>query len=90
MGWVRSAVARPPSTVIDTDRGHGGLPRQSEPSRPSVCWSPLTHVEPVDALGAATKLVEAAGLAFALRLLHTPAGGARRYPRYEKELVYEQ
>jgi hypothetical protein len=40
--------------------------------------------------GAATKLVEAAGLAFALRLLHTPAGGARRYPRYEKELVYEQ
>jgi hypothetical protein len=55
-----------------------------------VALPPLTHTEPVDALGAATKLVEAAGLLLALRLLHTPAGSARRSPRYEKELAHEQ
>lgn len=41
---------------------------------------PLTHAEPLDALGAATKLIEAAGLVLALRLLQTPAGGERRLP----------
>jgi hypothetical protein len=51
---------------------------------------PSTHAEPIDAVGAATKLVEAAGLLLALRLLHTPAGSARRSPRYEKELAHEQ
>jgi hypothetical protein len=33
--------------------------------------------EPVDAVGAITKLVEAAGIVPALRLLHTPAGRAK-------------
>jgi hypothetical protein len=55
-----------------------------------VALPPLTHAEPVHALGAATKLVEAAGLVLALRLLHTPVGSARRSPRYEKELAHEQ
>jgi hypothetical protein len=41
---------------------------------------PLTHPEPVDAVGAITKLVEAAGLVLALRLLHTPAGRAKALP----------
>lgn len=45
-------------------------------SRLTVLW-PLGHAERVDALGAATKLFEAAGLLLALRLLRTPAGSAR-------------
>jgi hypothetical protein len=45
-----------------------------------VALPPLTHAEPADALGAATKLVEAAGLVLALRLLHTPAGRATALP----------
>jgi hypothetical protein len=40
----------------------------------------LTHAEPVDPLGALTKLIEAAGLVLALRLVQTPAGGERRLP----------
>jgi hypothetical protein len=45
-----------------------------------VVLPPLTHAEPVDAVGAITKLVEAAGLVLALRLLHTPAGRAKALP----------
>jgi hypothetical protein len=45
-----------------------------------VVLPPLTHPEPVDAVGAITKLVEAAGLVLALRLLHTPAGRAKALP----------
>jgi hypothetical protein len=45
-----------------------------------VALSPLTHPEPVDAVGAITKLVEAAGLVLALRLLHTPAGRVKALP----------
>ena len=41
-----------------------------------VALPPLTHSEPVDLLGVATKLIEAAGLVLALRLLGTRAGGA--------------
>lgn len=41
---------------------------------------PLTHAEPVDALGLVTKLTGAAGLVLALRLVRTPAGGDRRLP----------
>ena len=38
-----------------------------------VVW-PLTHVEPVDAVGVITKLLEAAGLMLALSLLRVPSG----------------
>ncbi|HZB05478.1 MAG TPA: hypothetical protein VE449_02725 [Thermoleophilaceae bacterium] len=41
-----------------------------------VALPPLTHSEPVDVLGVATKLIEAGGLVLALRLLGTRAGGA--------------
>jgi hypothetical protein len=41
-----------------------------------VALAPLTHPEPVDPLGVATKLIEAGGLVLALRLLGTRAGGA--------------
>jgi hypothetical protein len=51
---------------------------------------PLTHREPVDALGAATKLVEATGLVLALRLFGTPADRAPARPPYQKELAHEQ
>jgi len=40
-----------------------------------VALPPVPHAEPVDLLGAATKLIEAGGLALALRLLGTRAGG---------------
>ena len=40
-----------------------------------VALPPLTHSEPVDLLGVATKLIEAGGLVLALRLLGTRAGG---------------
>jgi hypothetical protein len=49
------------------------------PRRP-VVLPPLTRPEPVGAVGAVTKLVEAAGLLLALRLLHTPAGRAKALP----------
>ena len=55
-----------------------------------VTLPPLTHAEPVDALGAATKLVEAAGLMLALRLLHTQRATRARCPRHTKELAHEQ
>jgi hypothetical protein len=45
-----------------------------------VVLPPLTHPESVDAVGAITKLVEAAGLVLALRLLHTPAGRVKALP----------
>jgi hypothetical protein len=45
-----------------------------------VVLPPLTHAEPVDAVGADTKLVEAAGLVLALRLLHTPVGRVKALP----------
>ena len=45
-----------------------------------VALPPLAHTEAVDALGTATKLVEAAGLVLALRLFHTPAGHATVLP----------
>ena len=41
-----------------------------------VALPPVPHVEPVDLLGVATKLIEAGGLVLALRLLGTRAGGA--------------
>ena len=41
-----------------------------------VALPPVPHAEPVDLLGAATKLIEAGGLVLALRLLGTRAGGA--------------
>jgi hypothetical protein len=48
-------------------------------SRIAVVW-PLDHAEPVDALGAVTKLLEAVGLVLALRLLRIHAGSARELP----------
>ena len=44
-----------------------------------VALPPLTHAEPVDAIGAITKLIEAVGLVLALRLC-TPAGPATTGP----------
>jgi len=41
-----------------------------------VALPPVPHAEPVDLLGAATKLIETGGLVLALRLLGTRAGGA--------------
>jgi hypothetical protein len=48
-------------------------------SRLTVVW-PLEHAEPVDALGALTKLLEAAGLVLALRLLRVHAGSTQDLP----------
>jgi hypothetical protein len=50
---------------------------------------PLTHAEPVDALGVITKLIEAAGLALALRLWQTHAGRTRQPPALREELAHE-
>ena len=41
-----------------------------------VALPPVPHAEPVDLVGAGTKLIEAGGLVLALRLLGTRAGGA--------------
>jgi hypothetical protein len=54
-----------------------------------VALSPITHVEPVDGLGAGTKLIEAAGMVLALRLWQTPTGSRRGRPLYEKEPLHE-
>ena len=51
----------------------GGLLAAYAVSRVATLW-PLAHPEPIDGLGAATKLFEAAGLLLALRLLQGPAG----------------
>jgi hypothetical protein len=51
----------------------GGLLTLYAASRVVVVW-PLAHVEPIDAVGAITKLVEAAGLTLALSLLWVPSG----------------
>jgi hypothetical protein len=48
-------------------------------SRFVALW-PLAHPEPVDELGALTKLLEAAGLVLALGLLRVHAGTARELP----------
>ena len=48
-------------------------------SRVVAVW-PLEHSEPVDPVGALTKLFEAAGLVLALRLMQTPTGSVRRLP----------
>jgi hypothetical protein len=49
-----------------------------------IAVAPLTHAEPVDALGLVTKLIEAAGLVLALSLVRTPAGGDRRLPAQQE------
>jgi hypothetical protein len=46
-------------------------------TRVAVLW-PFDHAEPVDVLGALTKLLEAAGLVLAVRLLHAQAGSHTR------------
>jgi hypothetical protein len=43
-------------------------------SRVTTVW-PLSHAEPVDAVGLATKTFEAAGVLLALHLLHKPRAG---------------
>jgi hypothetical protein len=48
-------------------------------SRLVAVW-PLDHAERIDAIGALTKLLEAAGLLLALRLLQDPAGSTRELP----------
>jgi hypothetical protein len=45
-----------------------------------VAVPPISHVEAVDAIGVATKLLETAGLVLALRLLRVPAGMAKGLP----------
>jgi hypothetical protein len=51
-------------------------------SRLTTLW-PLAHPEPVDSLGALTKLVEAAGLLLALRLLQKPRAAQELPARHE-------
>ena len=51
----------------------GGLLALYAASRMVVVW-PLAHVEPIDAVGVITKLLEAAGLMLALSLLRVPSG----------------
>ena len=51
----------------------GGLLGLYAASRMVVIW-PLAHVEPIDAVGVITKLLEAAGLMLALSLLRIPSG----------------
>jgi hypothetical protein len=51
----------------------GGLLALYAASRLVVVW-PLAHVEPIDAVGAITKLLEAAGLMLALSLLRVLSG----------------
>jgi hypothetical protein len=65
---------------------HAALAPPTPPRLPPLgdvrtALAPITHAEPVDPLGAATKLVEAAGLVLALRLSHTPVGSARALPK---------
>jgi hypothetical protein len=48
-------------------------------SRLVVVW-PLEHAEPVDAIGVITKLLETAGLVFALGLLQAARGSERTLP----------
>src|ERR671910_1611758 len=48
-----------------------------------VALPPLTHSEPVDVLGVATKLIEAGGQVLAPRSLGTPPGGAPPPPLHE-------
>jgi hypothetical protein len=55
-------------------------------TRVTVVW-PFEHAEPVDPLGALTKLLEAAGLLLALGLLRTQADRPTRVPARPKELV---
>jgi hypothetical protein len=54
-----------------------------------VALPPITPVEPVDALGAGTKLIEAAGMVLALRLWPTPTGSRRGRPFFRKESLHE-
>ena len=51
-------------------------------TRVAAVW-PLAHAEPVDAIGAVTKLVEVAGLVLAVRLAKAQAGGSRLSARHE-------
>ena len=48
-------------------------------SRLVVVW-PFEHAEPVDAIGVITKLLEAAGLVLALRLLQAAGGSEPTLP----------
>ena len=52
-----------------------------------VVLPPLTHPEPVDVLGAITKLIEAGGLVLALRLLGTRASSAAALPALQEGAV---
>ena len=61
----------------------GGLLALYAASRMVVVW-PLAHAEPIDAVGAITKLLEAAGLMLALSLLRVPATATRRCSRYQR------
>jgi hypothetical protein len=54
-----------------------------------VVLPPLTHDEPVDALGAISKLIELATLVLALCLLPEPRAAQGCCPPYQKELVHD-
>jgi hypothetical protein len=55
-----------------------------------VALPPFTQREPVDVLGATTKLAEATALVLALRLFAHPRTAHLRRPPYLKELAHEQ
>ena len=71
-----------PGAVVAAALLLGSLLTAYAASRTAVVW-PLGHAEPVDAIGALTKLVEAAGLAVAVRLLMAHAGGRGLPARHE-------
>ena len=52
-------------------------------SRVATVW-PLDHSEPVDAIGAVTKLFEVVGLVASLRLLQIPRAAAKELPALEE------
>lgn len=55
-------------------------------SRVTAVW-PLDHAEPVDGLGAVTKLFEAVGLFASLRLVQDPRPAAKELPAISKGVL---
>jgi hypothetical protein len=68
-----------PAVVVASALLLGGLLALYVTSRLAVLW-PLDHVEPVDAIGVITKLLETAGLVVALSLLQAARGSEQTLP----------
>ena len=68
-----------PAVIVTSALVLGALLALYVASRLVVVW-PLEHAEPVDAIGVITKLLEAAGLVLALRLLQAAGGSEPTLP----------